>query len=135
MRHALQRSIQIAANNGQRQILPETLFQSIIADAHSQAAIALRKLGVTSNSTSKALATSSTQHRQATDVSFSHEAAHVLDKAISLARKQGYKYAATFHIEAVIINDPPETLRSFLHRSKATPEQVAIALNDPQPED
>ena len=135
LRHALQRSVQIAASNGEPQILPETLFQSIIADTHSQAAIALRKLGVTSDSTSKALANAPPQHRRPSDVSFSNAAAHVLDQAISLARNQGYKSAATFHIAAVIINDPPDKLRPFLQRSQATPEHIAIALSDPAPED
>ena len=51
------------------------------------------------------------------------------------ARKQGYKSAATSHIAAVIINDPPDTLRPYLDRSKATPDQIAIALNNPQPEE
>ena len=48
-------------------------------------------------------------------------------------RKQGYKSAAISHIAAGIINDPPDTLFSTAPRLR--PDQIAIALNDPQPED
>ena len=134
LRLALQRSIRIAANSGVKHILPETLFLSIIADSTSQATMALRKLGITTHSATTALPANSYPRQERDDVSFSPEVGDLLNKAVILARRQGYKCAATFHIATIIINDPPDTMRTYLNESKATPEKIAIALNDPQPE-